>query len=89
MFSFVYEDVSTSTAPNFSIQPMRKKYVIFLFVLLVNGHPVFSQTLKSWLPSQQELAFPNEMVQKCFGIKKARGIITQIETSGTERIEGS
>jgi len=67
---------------------MRKKYALFLFTLLVSGHPIFSQTLKSWLPSQQELAFPNEMVQKCFGIKKARGNTTQIETSGTEGIKG-
>ncbi len=57
---------------------MRKKYVIFLFVLLMN-HQAFPQTENPWLPSKQELAFPGEMVQKCFGIKKAGGSITQME----------
>ena len=51
---------------------MKKKIHILLFILII-AHPSFSQIEKSYLPSQQELAFPGEVARDCFGIKATNG----------------
>ena len=50
---------------------MKRKIIVLLFVLLI-AHYAFSQVEKPYLPSQQELVFPNQVVQNCFGINKGK-----------------
>ena len=57
---------------------MKTKIISFLLGLLI-VQAVYPQTEKPYLPTPQELAFPQEVAQKCFGLKKAQGSITQIE----------
>lgn len=59
------------------------EFRIILLLLLVSlfVQSTYSQVDKPYLPTKQELAFPSEIAQKCFGIKKAEGSITQIEQS--------
>lgn len=57
---------------------MKCKFILLILVLLL-AESTFSQVDKPYLPTKQELAFRYEISQRCFGIKKAEGIITQIE----------
>ena len=57
---------------------MKTKIISFLLSLLI-VQAVYPQTEKPYLPTPQELAFPQEVAQKCFGLKKTQGSITQIE----------
>lgn len=59
---------------------MHKKLVILLSTFILVDI-TFSQVSpeKAYLPSQQELAFPEEVVQKCFGINRLTASITEIE----------
>jgi alpha-galactosidase len=53
-----------------------KKIVIWLYIFLIGG-PSFAQSGKSYLPSLQELCFPKEVVQNCFGIHQIPGDMTR------------
>ncbi|HBL75914.1 MAG: hypothetical protein A2W90_10890 [Bacteroidetes bacterium GWF2_42_66] len=57
---------------------MKCKFILLILVSLL-AESSYSQVDKLYLPTKQELAFPSEIAQKCFGIKKAEGSITQIE----------
>jgi len=57
----------------------RKIYILLLSILICQT--LSAQNEKTYLPTTQELAFPSEVSQKCFGIKKSRGNIIQIEQS--------
>lgn len=39
----------------------------------------FAQTGKPWLPSREELAFPKEIAQKCFGLQKIHESLNRIK----------
>ena len=58
-----------------------KREFIGLILSLIITYSISAQSTKPYLPTLQELAFPNEVAQKCFGIKKPQGNITQIEQS--------
>lgn len=55
------------------------KQTITTILFIINILSAFTQTEKPYLPTQTELSFPGEIAQRCFGIKKPQGTITQIE----------
>jgi alpha-galactosidase len=59
---------------------MKLKFILLSLVLLF-VKSTYSQIDKQYLPTGHELAFPHEIAQRCFGIKKAEGNINQIEQS--------
>jgi len=60
---------------------MRKFF--FLILILASSRQSFAADLpeKPYLPNQNELAFPKEAVQNCFGIKRTAANIIQVEQS--------
>jgi hypothetical protein len=56
---------------------MKLKITTFLLIFTISLS-ISAQTEKKYLPTSNELAFPREITQKCFGIKKSQGSITQI-----------
>jgi alpha-galactosidase len=57
---------------------MKNRIVVFLLVLMIVPM-AFAQTDKPYLPGRQELAFPEAVVQNCFGIHKDQESIAQVK----------